>query len=72
VPLVNRHIGVHRIPHHVRDDRDTPLVSAAERGEENINFGKMKEDYFCGTVLNAITILMRLAKFVFWCADFSD
>ena len=27
VPLVNRHIPVHRIPPHVRDDRDTPLCS---------------------------------------------
>ena len=26
-PPVNRHIPVHRIPPHVRDDRDTPLCS---------------------------------------------
>jgi hypothetical protein len=31
MPLVNRHIGVHRIPHHVRDDRDAPLSIGAER-----------------------------------------
>jgi hypothetical protein len=28
VPLVNRHIRVHRVPLHVLDDRDTPLSSA--------------------------------------------
>ena len=27
MPLVNRHIPVHRVPPHVRDDRDTPLLS---------------------------------------------
>jgi hypothetical protein len=28
MPLVCRHIHVHRIPLHVRDDRDTPLAGA--------------------------------------------
>ncbi|MGY4223448.1 hypothetical protein ACVMIH_000809 [Bradyrhizobium sp. USDA 4503] len=29
--LVSRALGVHRIPHHVRDDRDPPLVSGGMR-----------------------------------------
>jgi hypothetical protein len=33
VPLVNRHSSVHRIPLHVRDDRDAPLSIGTERQE---------------------------------------
>jgi hypothetical protein len=34
-PLVDRHIHVHRIPRHVRDDRDTPLVPARNGRSEH-------------------------------------
>ena len=34
VPLVSRRHRVHRIPPHVRDDRDTPLLSRRDGAEE--------------------------------------
>jgi hypothetical protein len=37
---------VHRIPLHVRDDRDTPLFSVAERCEQTLNSVKTKDKYF--------------------------
>ena len=39
VPLVERHLSVHRIPARVRDDRDTPLDSGLE---QNVN---IEEDW---------------------------
>jgi hypothetical protein len=38
VPLVERHLSVHRIPARVRDDRDTPLDSGLEQN------GNIRED----------------------------
>jgi len=63
MPAVNRPIPVHRIPHHVRDDRDTPLTPARNGEEEIISSEKAKEDYFCAEVLKASTSLMRFANF---------
>jgi hypothetical protein len=47
VPLVNRHIPVHRIPPHVRDDRDTPLGSVRNEGAYTPNQKFGKQEYFC-------------------------
>ena len=44
-PLVGQRIPVHRIPHHVRDDRDTPLTGA-ERDQGNHNFRKNERELF--------------------------
>ena len=44
-PLVSQRIPVHRIPLHVRDDRDTPLTGA-ERAERNHNLRKNESELF--------------------------
>jgi len=63
-PLVSQRIPVHRIPHHVRDDRDTPLIGA-ECEKQTSYSEKAKEKYFCAPNLNVTTALMRFTKFDF-------
>jgi len=45
VPLVNRHVRVHRIPPHVRDDAYAPLIEAGWP-QSNTDFPKMTSDIF--------------------------
>jgi len=63
-PLVSQRIPVHRIPLHVRDDRDTPLIGAECEKQTSIS-EKAKEKYFCAPNLNGATALMRFTKFDF-------
>ena len=46
-PPVSRHLHVHRIPHHVRDDAYAPRVGA-EWEELITTSAKTKDIYFCG------------------------
>jgi hypothetical protein len=48
-PLVSQHIHVHRIPHHVRDDRDTPLLSARNGTNKSLFSEKRKRNIFAYT-----------------------
>ncbi|HLG81150.1 MAG TPA: hypothetical protein VKY22_09045 [Bradyrhizobium sp.] len=63
VPLVNRHIRVHRIPHHGRDDRDAPLSIGAERHELDHVFLKIEIYLFSRAGLERAIGLMGQAKF---------
>ena len=54
MPHVHRHRSVHRIPHHARDDRDTPLLSAAECREANSRLRKNERGIFCGRGLERV------------------
>ncbi len=45
--LVSRAISVHRIPHRVRDDRETPL-DRVRRANHTLSFCSDKPKYFCG------------------------
>jgi hypothetical protein len=65
MPAVNRPIPVHRIPHHVRDDRDTPLTPARNGEEEITIYEKAKENYFWRGGLERGTALMRFGNFRF-------
>ena len=52
-PLVPRHQPVHRIPRHVRDDRDTPLVGA-ERGRPYTRSNCWKTEIFLCAAIDRI------------------
>src|ERR1700741_1009512 len=63
-PLVSQHLRVHRIPHHVCDARDTPLIGA-ECEKQTSYSEKAKAKYLFAPILNATTTLMRFTKFDF-------
>jgi hypothetical protein len=44
--LVSRSFCVHRIPPHVRDDREPPLLSGETRGEEPLICPTRQQQYF--------------------------
>ena len=56
---------VHRIPLHVRDDRDTSLDSVAERGEQTPCSVKTNDKYFCAEDWTAQISLNGHPKFDF-------
>jgi hypothetical protein len=62
--LVSRRRRVHRIPPHVRDDRDTPLLWSGMRAN-NHTFLKNRSKIFFATALDGPSLLNRLAKLVF-------
>jgi hypothetical protein len=65
LPLVSRHIRVHRIPLHVRDDRDTPLVSVRNGLSKSRIPKKRNNNIFAGKYWTTQISLMRLEKFDF-------
>jgi hypothetical protein len=45
--LVSGAVSVHRIPPHVRDDRETPLLRSGTAGVLGLIWGKREAEYFC-------------------------
>src|SRR5690242_21645325 len=64
VPFVDRHICVHRIPLHVRDDAYAPHQVRNGCEETSIS-GKTKEKYFCDGIWTGQISLKRLANLAF-------
>ena len=62
MPRVTRHRGVHRIPHHVRDDRDTPLLPARNEANLTTCSEKAKVEYFCDDMLTGSSGLISFTK----------
>ena len=64
MPFVDRHICVHRIPLHVRDDAYAPH-QVRNDGEETSVSEKTKVKYFRGSVLKRSSPLIPLGNFQF-------
>jgi hypothetical protein len=61
-----RHIRVHRIPPHVRDDREPPLLSGETRGEKPLICSTSKAKYFCALVWTGQITLESFDKILLW------
>ena len=63
MPFVNGTLRVHRIPPHVRDDRETPLIGGGTAWDMQVIWAAVEAVYFSGEDWTGQISLKRFRKF---------